>query len=186
MNAFKLLSIKRELTKGGFHRHLITNATFRVHEAKELSADGPSLVFREVIQKDAYVYIEELEKVADFDFYPHTSIDIEKPASVSKNHTFIWRLPLNETLKPNQYVKHTEIVGQKTSRKDWKYPVDVFVSVSFEYHLRYQPVKSMWKGLVVLLNVANTLDIFLDERPRSKSTLSSYFDNQTINSANLL
>ena len=44
----------------------------------------------------------------------------------------------------------------------------------------------MWDGLVVLLNVANTLEIYLDERPRSKSTLSSYYGNQTINSLDLL
>ena len=72
---------------------------------------GPSLIFREVIKNNSYVYIEEIDKIPGFDFFPKVSIDIEKPASVSKEHTLIWRLPINETMRPNGYVKYTEYVN---------------------------------------------------------------------------
>ena len=104
---------------------------------------GPSLIFREKIQKDAYVYIEEIDKLNGFDFFPKMSIDIEKPSSVSKEHTLIWRLPINESLRTNSYVKHFEFINQDTDengkmdKSRLQYPVDVFVSVQFEYHLRY-------------------------------------------------
>lgn len=96
---------------------------------------GPSLIFKETVTKDAYVYIEEIEKLKNFDFFPKTSIDIEKPSSVSKEHTLLWRLPINETLRPNDYVKYSEFVNQKVDadgkidKSKLVYPVDVFVSV---------------------------------------------------------
>ena len=109
--ALKLLTIDRELGKSGLHRLLVTNVTFRAQNPKELSMNGPSLIFKETVTKDAYVYIEEIEKLEHFDFFPKMSIDIEKPSSVSKEHTLVWRLPINETLRPNAYVKYTEYVN---------------------------------------------------------------------------
>ena len=147
VNALKLLTIDRELGKSGLHRLLVTNITFRAQNPKELSNKGPSLIFRETVTKDAYVYIEEIEKLKNFDFFPKMSIDIEKPSSVSKEHTLMWRLPINETMRPNDYVKYTEYVNQevdangKIDKSKLVYPVDIFVSVQFEYHLRYQPVE---------------------------------------------
>lgn len=110
-NALKLLSVDRSLGKSGLHRVLITNVTFRAQNPKELSMSGPSLIFREKITKDAYVYIEEIAKLEGFDFFPKMSIDIEKPSSVSKEHTLVWRLPINETMRKNSYVKYTEYVN---------------------------------------------------------------------------
>lgn len=53
-----------------------------------------SLVFREEINNNSYVYLEELQKLKGFSMHPIQPIDIEKPASVSKSHPIVWRLPL--------------------------------------------------------------------------------------------
>jgi hypothetical protein len=135
VNALKLLTIDRELGKSGLHRLIVTNITFRAQNPKELSNYGPSLVFKENVTKDAYVYIEEIEKLKNFDFFPKMSIDIEKPSSVSKEHTLLWRLPINETMRTNDYVKYTEYINQdvdangRIDKSKLKYPVDIFVSV---------------------------------------------------------
>ena len=76
-----------------------------------MSLSAPSLIFKEIVSKDAYVYIEEIDKLKDFDFFPKTTIDIEKPSSVSKDHTLLWRLPINETVKENAYVKETKYLN---------------------------------------------------------------------------
>jgi hypothetical protein len=88
--------------------------------------------------------MEELEKLKDFDFFPHQAIDIEKPSSVSKEHKLLWRLPINETLKPNEYIIETDVINQDAQDSDGridkeklKYPVDIRATVRFDYHLRY-------------------------------------------------
>ena len=140
---------------------------------------GPSLIFKETVTKDAYVYIEEIEKLQNFDFYPKTSIDIEKPSSVSKEHTLLWRLPINETLRPNAYVKYTEYVNQnveengKIDKSKLVYPVDIFVSVQFEYHLRYQPVEK--NGTYKYLSIANQLEVYVENKPWAESDLKTFY-----------
>jgi hypothetical protein len=65
-----------------------------------------SLVFRENITKDIYVYLEEAEILQGFEFWPHMAIDIERPASASKNHEFVFRLPLSiDDRSKHEYVK---------------------------------------------------------------------------------
>ena len=71
VSALKFLDIERGLEKEGLHRKLITTVTFRVQNPKEFSKDGPSLVFRETVGKETYIYMEELQKLKDFDFFPH-------------------------------------------------------------------------------------------------------------------
>ena len=81
----------REILKTGLHRELRTNFTFTANEAEQ---DKCSIVIREAISKDVYIYLEEAEALKNFDFWPHEPMDIEKPASTAAEYEFIWRVPL--------------------------------------------------------------------------------------------
>jgi hypothetical protein len=119
ISSFKLLKIDRGLEKYGLHRLLVTNITFRADKIQEIFGENStSLVFKEIITNETYIYKEELEKLNGFDFHPHDLIDIEKPASVSKNHTIYWRLPLNETLHLNDYIKYSKVGDQEVFLKN--------------------------------------------------------------------
>lgn len=119
ISSFKLLKIDRGLEKYGLHRLLVTNITFRADKIQEIFGENStSLVFKEIITNETYIYKEELEKLNGFDFHPHDLIDIEKPASVSKNHTIYWRLPLNKTLHLNDYIKYSKVGDQEVFLKN--------------------------------------------------------------------
>ena len=94
--ALQVLEARRELGKDGLHRELRTNVTVRFDS--EAERDG-SLVLAHKVGKNTYVYLEELQMLDGFDFYPTHPMDIEKPASVSKDQLFMWRLPLNSARK---------------------------------------------------------------------------------------
>ena len=83
-SSFKLVKLERGLEKYGLHRLLVTNVTFRADNIEEIFGENStSLVFKEIVTNETYIYKEELEKLKGFDFHPHNVIDIEKPASVS-------------------------------------------------------------------------------------------------------
>ena len=91
--AFELIRVEKGIEKEGLHRDLVTNFTWSVDSPEELY--GCSLVFIENVTKDTYIYLEEVKGLKDFEFWPHSPIDIEKPASVSEDHQFIWRSKLS-------------------------------------------------------------------------------------------
>ena len=62
-----------------------------------------------------------------FDFYPTHPMDIEKPASVSKDQLFLWRLPLNSAGKFG-HIRAYEQLDDSTIR----------IEAAFDFHLRYQ------------------------------------------------
>jgi len=66
--AFELHSIEKSLGKEGLHRDMITQLKFRIDTEEELSKC--SIVVREQIPRDCYIYLEELRKFEGFDFYP--------------------------------------------------------------------------------------------------------------------
>ena len=65
------------------HRDMITDIEYKLENSNEKKC---SLIFRETVTKDAYVYLEEVRAQKGFDFWPGYPIDIEKPASVSEDH----------------------------------------------------------------------------------------------------
>ena len=81
VNCFELYKVDKELAKGGLHRDMITNTTFRIDTQKELETCG--IVFVEYLTEGNYIYVEDILRIRNFDFWPRYSIDIEKPASVS-------------------------------------------------------------------------------------------------------
>ena len=71
---------------------------------KEEERKNCSLVFRETVSNNSYIYREELLQKG-LEFLPSSPMDIEKPASVSKDQTFIWRLSLEELTTESDLVK---------------------------------------------------------------------------------
>ena len=71
-----------------------TTLAFKIDDAKYRSC---SLVFRENITRDIYVYTDELEMIKGFEFWPKTVIEIERPSSVSDWHQFVYRVNLDIT-----------------------------------------------------------------------------------------
>lgn len=45
--------------------------------------------------------------------------------------------------------------------------------MQFEYHLRYQPVQP--NGTYVNLNIANQLEVFLENKPKSESEIMTFY-----------
>jgi hypothetical protein len=82
----------RQILKAGLHRELRTNLTYTVENPSEY--EKCSLVIREWISQDVYIYLEEVQALRHFEFWPHHPMDIEKPASTAKRYEFIWRVPL--------------------------------------------------------------------------------------------
>ena len=102
------------------------------------------LVFIENVTKDTYIYLEEVKGLNGFEFWPHIPIDIEKPASVSQDHQFIWRTQLMNSLEKNAYTYNAvDSKGQALNNFDVEkavFPFEMTSSVKYEIHLRYQPV----------------------------------------------
>ena len=66
-----------------------------------------SFIIRENITRDTYIYLEEVQVLDGFEFWPNKPIDIEKPASVSKDHEFIYRIPAAiKNRNDHEYVIH--------------------------------------------------------------------------------
>lgn len=84
VNCSELISVSKGLEKSGLHRNLISNFTFTIENRDEY--DLCNWIVHENITKDTYVYLEEVKSLKNFEFWPHTPIDIEKPSSVSKDH----------------------------------------------------------------------------------------------------
>ena len=141
-SAFELLKVEKGIEKDGLHRDLITNFTWRADTKEELQNCG--LVFIENVTKDTYIYLEEVKGLKGFEFWPHTPIDIEKPASVSEDHPFIWRTQLKDSVQNNAYTYHVaDSNGKPVSSFDLEkavFPLEMTSSVKYEIHLRYQPV----------------------------------------------
>ncbi|TNV75922.1 hypothetical protein FGO68_gene17326 [Halteria grandinella] len=135
--AFQILKIDRQIQKEGLHRDLITNITSLSEDsAKDLKC---SLVFREDISSDIYIYLEEVQVLKNFDFWPHEAQDIEKPASVAKTYEFIWRLPLDasNTTSYGTWVKNYE------SRAEGSAKQFIHHSIQYPFHFRYQPASDI-------------------------------------------
>ena len=93
--------------KSGLHRELRTNISYVVENQNIYGRC--SLVVRELISKDVYIYLEEVEALKNFEFWPHEPMDIEKPASSAQDYEFIWRLPLGyEESRMKTWVKSFE------------------------------------------------------------------------------
>ena len=106
--AFELHSIEKSLAKEGLHRDMLTQLKFRIDSIQELSTC--SIVVREQIPRDCYIYLEELRKFEGFDFYPQFSIDIEKPAMVSEPFEMVWKLPLKHVADyTKNYIEKTTL-----------------------------------------------------------------------------
>ena len=73
---------------------MLTDISYVSPDENEI--DKCSLIFRETVTKDAYVYLEEVKAQNGFEFWPGYPIDIEKPASVSQDHQIIWRFSFKE------------------------------------------------------------------------------------------
>ena len=163
-HAFKLLSIERGIEKPGLHRQLVTNVSFEVQSEEELyGADTPNLIFREIVTKDTYVYLEEWQLNPGLDFFPLVPIDIEKPASVSADHELLWRLRAQDCLVASSHVKSSFVNGKalEAGAKPSKYPAKIDCSVKLDYHLRYQPVRA--GGDYVDVTIAGDLEVYLDK-----------------------
>ena len=74
---------KKYLQKEGLHRDLITNISIKIENLFEY--EEYSLVIKENVTKDTYIYMEEAKAIKGFHFWPHIPNDIEKPSSVSKD-----------------------------------------------------------------------------------------------------
>ena len=76
------MKLDRSLGKDGLHRLMQTNVTFKIDNEEERKACY--LVFRETVSNNSYIYREELLQKG-LEFLPNAPMDIEKPASVSKD-----------------------------------------------------------------------------------------------------
>lgn len=123
--AFDLSSMSRQILKQGLHREMLTTFDY-VATPSELQQC--SLVVRENITKDHYIYYEEVTRdLPGFQSHFDKVMNIEAPTSTSKDETWIWRLPLNEGV--NSYITETNSLdGQHKT------------TVKFRFHYRYQMV----------------------------------------------
>ena len=80
---FELLQFEKYLQKEGLHRDLITNISIKIENLFEY--EECSLIIKENVTKDTYIYMEEAKAIKGFHFWPHIPNDIEKPSSVSKD-----------------------------------------------------------------------------------------------------
>jgi hypothetical protein len=147
VSSFEMMSVRRHLEKDGLHRTLVTESTYVIEKESEFK--NCSLVFREKVTNETYVYQEELAALKGFTFFPTWPMDIEKPASVSEERPLIWILPLNQSYTTNDYIKEVEFLKVSDDHKKLetidrpekiKYPLLIRNRVKFDYHLRYQPV----------------------------------------------
>jgi hypothetical protein len=144
VSSFEMMNVTRYLEKEGLHRTLVTESTYIIGSEQEFK--NCSLVFREKVTNETYVYQEELLALKGFHFFPSWPMDIEKPASVSEERPLIWILPLNESLNINDYIKEVKFLKVSEDYKtlvpidrpeNIKYPLLVRNKVKFDYHLRY-------------------------------------------------
>jgi len=101
----ELLSLERSIKKEGLHRDIESTFIFKAEENSDCS-----FVISEVISKDIYIYLEEILALKDFEFWPHSAQDIEKPASVARTYDFIWRLPLKYNSRLN-WIKNYQVLS---------------------------------------------------------------------------
>ena len=64
-----------------------------------------SLVLKENITNDVYIFVEEIEALPDFEFWSHFPIETEKPSMVSQNYELIYRLSLSTQIYNGQLFK---------------------------------------------------------------------------------
>ena len=171
LSAFELLEMNRDLEKDGLHRVLSTSVIVRIDSEEDLA--NCSLVLKEHVNKDTYIYVDELQRLPDFEFHPKTTIDIERPSTASEEHTLIWRLPLSLLVTGNEWVSNiqylevtknssglTQFNLKADQQQGTEWPIYVRSQARFQYHLRYQPCVS--KGNYTYINVAEGLDVYGD------------------------
>ena len=90
-----------------------------------------------MVPKDAYIYLEEVEALKRFQFWPHTFMDIEKPASVSMAREFIWSVPLHLGK-----VDHSNYIKNYEAETDKGYANELHIQVNWPFHYRYQPISA--------------------------------------------
>ena len=91
---------------------MVTNVTFQLDS--ELEIRNQSLIFREEVSNNTYIYLEELKnKKKTFQFWPEEGLDIEKPSTVSKAQAFVWRFSFIDAISPppNDYVTSVEFLN---------------------------------------------------------------------------
>ena len=110
--ALQVIEVSRDLTKIGLHREHALNVTVKFDDPSDRDS---SLVFTQNIGKNTYVYLEEMKALKGFEFYPHTPMDIEKPASANEDMLFIWRVPLNvdDKNKPGHVTAVTKLSDEE-------------------------------------------------------------------------
>ena len=152
-SAYELFKVEKGLNKHGFHRDLLYNITFRIDNENEYK--NCSFVFAETIPKDSYLYLEEIKKLREFDFFPHIPMNIEAPASVSKSQEFMWRLPFIQALTSfdNDYVydihiveddpedKRPKVNGKNSTRKINSYNVRKWPDMENYFHTNGFPME---------------------------------------------
>lgn len=160
-NAFEIFKVEKDVFKSGLHRDLVTNTTFQIDSHEEY--ENCSFIFVETVRKDSYIYYEEVKKLKEFEFFPHTPMNIEAPASVSEDMQFLWRLPFKQALSTvtNDFVFDIHVVedhpdsaktGHPLKHRVWNvkdpevlqesFPIQIDAAVKFEYHMRYQPTNA--------------------------------------------
>mmetsp|Transcript_41273 Transcript_41273/g.39747 ORF Transcript_41273/g.39747 Transcript_41273/m.39747 type:complete len:158 (+) Transcript_41273:1-474(+) len=137
----KLLNIEREMLKDGLHKDLVTTVALLFHDPLDLQRC--SLIFREDITKDIYVYVEEVEGMKGFEFWPLTPIDVERPSSASERHEFLYRVPLHNNNKPTFEWQYGQLVTGYEVKEHFKKPNNApdgtRLDIKFVYplHFRY-------------------------------------------------
>ena len=144
VGAFEMMKVNRHLEKDGLHRTLVTESTYVIEDQNEFN--NCSLIFREKVSNETYIYQEELQALKDFKFFPTWPMDIEKPASVSEERPLIWILPLNKSYEVNDWIKEVEFLKVSKDHKgldvidrpeNISFPLLIRNRVKFDYHLRY-------------------------------------------------
>lgn len=112
-SGFEFIQLNRRLEKGGLHRVMANQISFKVDNQTEV--DVCKLVFAERVNQGSYIYLEEVLKLTNFTYYPKKAIDIERPASASQNHSVWWSVPLSVLMEGNEWV--TNVTKLKTVKK---------------------------------------------------------------------
>ena len=138
----KLAKIERKIWKEGLHRDLQTDVDLVVENNEEFQC---SLVFRyafscfnyyshlfynrETTPKDIYIYLEEVEALKGYEFWPHLPQDVEKPASTALAYEYIWRLPV--------HANNLSWVSSYQVETATHPPYKVHLSLKTPFHFRY-------------------------------------------------
>ena len=144
VSSFELIKVDRALEKRGLHRDMVTNITFQLDSLLEIR--NQSLIFREEVSNNTYIYLEELKnKRKTFEFWPTEGLDIEKPSTVSTPQAFVWRLSFIDAISPppNDYITSVEFLNgdlepkadqtEMTKVEDIKkYPIFLKATIKYE------------------------------------------------------